>query len=313
MPHAPLLLVTNLPDTEEIAWRETLAHAMPDEFVVTPRHFADVGAAEIAVVANPPPGSLRELPGLRWVHSLWAGIDRLLEDETLPDVPIVRLIDPAMARFMAEAVAAVVLSLHRDLHTYAAQQRRREWRQHATRPTSARQVVVLGLGEMGRAAAGLLASLGFAVRGWSRSPKGVCGMTTYAGESGLARAVDGADVLVNLLPLTRATRGLLDRSLFARLAQGAALVNFGRGAHLVDADLLDALAAGRLAHAVLDVFASEPLPRDHPFWLHPGVTILPHISAPTGMASAAALVAAAVREYRSTGRLPEGIDRSKGY
>ena len=307
---APLLLATSLPADEAAAWRDALARAMPGEAVETVA--AERAAVEIAVVANPVPGALRDLPALRWVHSLWAGVDGLLRDETLPNVPVVRLVDPALARAMAETVAAAVLHLHRDLHTYAAQQRRREWRQHAARPAAERRVSVLGLGEMGRAAAGLLLVLGFPVRGWSRSGRGVAGIETFAGADGLDAALDGAEILVNALPLTDVTRGILNRRSFRRLAPGACLVNVGRGAHLVEADLRGALGAGRIGHAVLDVFDQEPLPGDHPFWSHSGVTILPHVAAPTSMASAAAIVAHAVAAYRATGQVPAGVDRARG-
>lgn len=310
---APLLLATSLPADEEAAWQKALARAMPGEAVVTASAVADRAAVEIAVVANPAPGALRDLPALRWVHSLWAGVDGLLRDQTLPDVPVVRLVDPTLARAMAETVAAAVLHLHRDLHIYAAQQRRREWRQHPARPAVDRRVGVLGLGEMGRAAAGLLVALGFPVRGWSRTAREVAGVTTFAGADGLATTLDGAEILVNALPLTDATRGILNRRTFGQLAPGACLVNVGRGAHLVGADLLDALGTGRIGHAVLDVFDQEPLPGEHPFWSHPGVTILPHVAAPTSMISAAAIVARAVAAYRSSGRVPAGVDRRQGY
>lgn len=309
---APLLLVADLA-AEEAAWRDALARAMPGELVVTPDELDDPAAVEIAIVANPPPGSLQGLPSLRWVQSLWAGVDRLLQDDALPPVPIVRLVDPALARSMAEGVVAAVLHLHRGLHVYLAQQRRREWRQHPVRSTAERRVAVIGLGEMGRASASLLAALGFDVGGWSRSGSGLEGVRTYAGPRGWPLALGGVDILVNVLPLTDDTRGILGRDAFALLAPGACLVNFGRGGHLVETDLLDALDSGRLSHAILDVFDHEPLPADHRFWTHPGVTVLPHVAAPTDMASAAAIVAATVAAYRRTGRVPVGVDRGRGY
>ena len=313
MTRGALLLVGDLRPDEMAAWHATLTREMPDEVVhLATEPFAG-DTVEIAILANPPPGSLRGLSGLRWMHGLWAGVDRLLQDETLPDVPLVRLVDPAMAQAMAEAVAAAVLFIHRDLPVYAAQQRRREWRQHPAPLAGARTVCVLGLGEMGQAAAAHLVALGFAVRGWSRTRRDLPGVQGFAGADGFTAALDGADILVNLLPLTTDTAGILNRAAFAQLAPGAALVNFGRGRHLDEADLLAALDEGRLSHAVLDVFAVEPLPAAHPFWQHPGVTVLPHVAAPTGRDTAAALVAAAVRRYRETGQPPAGLDRGRGY
>ncbi|MCJ2109845.1 glyoxylate/hydroxypyruvate reductase A [Methylobacterium sp. E-025] len=309
----PILLATSQSPAEEAIWRDALARAMPGERIVTAADEFDRSTVAIAIVANPVPGALAGLPSLAWVHSLWAGVDRLLQDATLPPVPVVRLVDPTLARTMAETVAACVLALHRDLPLYAAQQRRREWRQHPARAAGACPVAILGMGEMGRASVELLLGLGFPVRGWSRSGTAIPGLIAHSGRDGLGRALDGAAYLVNLLPLTAETRGILDRACFARLAPSAGVINFGRGAHLVEADLWQALDDGRVGHAVLDVFAQEPLPRDHPAWDHPNVTVLPHVAAPTDEASAAAIVAGAVAAFRSTGRVPAGVDRARGY
>jgi glyoxylate/hydroxypyruvate reductase A len=310
---APLLLVTSLDPEDEAAWREALATAMPRESVATLADPQAMGRAEIAIVANPPPGALAGLPKLAWIHSLWAGVDRLLLDATLPPVPVIRLVDPALARAMAEAVAAAVLHLHRDVPRYAAQQRRGEWRQHDVRPAQERSVTILGMGEMGRASARLLRAIGFPVRGWSRSGAGPDGIPVLSGTEGLARALGSADILVNLLPLTAETRGILDQAAFARLPYGAGIVNFGRGAHVVETDLIAALDSGAIGHAILDVFETEPLPTGHPFWSHPNVTLLPHVAAPTSRPSAAAIVAQAVRSYRETGLIPAGVERTRGY
>ncbi|MGU3358808.1 2-hydroxyacid dehydrogenase [Methylobacterium sp. M6A4_1b] len=310
---APLLLVTSLPAEEEAGWRDALGAAMPEERLLTMSDSAEALMAEVAIVANPPLGALAGLPKLRWIQSLWAGVDRLVLDDTLPDVPVRRLVDPTLARAMAEAVAAAVLSLHRDFPRYAAQQRTGTWRQHPVRPASARRVTILGLGEMGRAAADLLRTIGFPVRGWSRSgaPHGT--IPVAGGPEGLAQSLAVADILVNLLPLTPDTRGILAADVFRQLPPGAALVNFGRGAHLVEDDLLAALDTGALRHAILDVFPVEPLPPEHRLWTHPGITILPHVAAPTDMTSAAAIVADAVADFRRTGRVPAGLDRMRGY
>jgi glyoxylate/hydroxypyruvate reductase A len=313
---SPLLLLTDLAPGEAAAWHTALARAMPDETIVpwTPHLGADrLAAIEIAIVANPPPGVLETLPALRWIQSLWAGVDKLLASALPDDVPVVRMIDPALGRAMAEAVAAIVLHLHRDFPRYAAQQQRGDWRQLPLVAAADRAVTILGLGEMGAAAASMLANLGFRVTGWSRSPRDLPGIRTHAGPAGLATALTGADILVNLLPLTPDTRGILGAATFAQLAPGAAIVNVGRGGHLVERDLLEALEAGRIGHAVLDVFETEPLPRDHPFWSHPKVTVLPHVTAPTNMPSAAAIVARAIAAYRRNGTIPPTVDRGRGY
>ncbi|KQP93021.1 glyoxylate/hydroxypyruvate reductase A [Methylobacterium sp. Leaf113] len=310
---SPLVLVTSLPPDENAAWRDCLARAMPAERILEPEAISDAGAVEIAIVANPVPGWACAFPHLRWVQSLWAGVDRLLRDPALPDVPVRRLVDPTLARAMAEAVAAAVLSWHRDFPRYAAQQRAGLWRQHPVRPASARRVTILGLGEMGRASAELLRAIGFPVQGWSRSGRPAGAIPVSSGPEGWAACLAEADILVNLLPLTPETHGILDRSAFACLPEGAALVNFGRGAHVVEDDLIAALATGRLAHAILDVFPEEPLAETHRLWSQPGVTILPHVAAPTSLDSAAAIVAETVAAFRRTGQVPVGIDRGRGY
>lgn len=313
MKAAPILLATSLPAEEEEVWLDLLAALLPDETLVTPGDCGDRAGIEIAIVANPPGGALYGLPGLRFIHSLWAGVEGLLRDESVPQVPLARLVDPALARTMAEAVAAAVMHLHRDFHHYAAQQHRREWRPRPALLAAERHVTILGLGEMGRAAAVLLQRLGFPMRGWSRSGTTLEGIATFAGVEGFMPAIEGADILVNLLPLTPATQGILSAATFAHLARGASLVNFGRGGHLVEADLVAALQSGRLSHAMLDVFDTEPLPRAHPFWTLPGVTVLPHVAAPTTKVTAAAIVAAAVKAFRATGTLPRAVDRQRGY
>lgn len=277
-------------------WRRELAAALPEA-----EWSDDDCDAEVAVVANPPPGALAAMPRLRFVQSLWAGVDRLLADPTLPPgVPVARMVDPVMSLAMAESALWAVLALHRGFFDYQRRQREGVWRQHAQRRADEVNVLILGQGEMGRAVAARLAPLGYRVEGWHRGVD-------------LAPLLAGAEIVINLLPLTPATRGLLDARCFAGLPRGAALVNFGRGAHVVDADLLAALDSGRLRHAVLDVYATEPLPAGHPFWAHPRVTMLPHAAALTDARSASAVAAANLRAWRD-GRTPaHGVDRHRGY
>ncbi|WP_425256653.1 2-hydroxyacid dehydrogenase [Rubrivivax sp. RP6-9] len=280
-------------------WRQALAAALPEATWVDDA--AGAAEADAAIVANPPPGALAHAPRLRLIQSLWAGVDRLLDDTTLPaGVPVVRMVDPVMNRTMAETVLWAVLSLHRGFFTYARQQRLGLWRQHALRHADAVPVLVLGQGEMGRTAAAVLQAQGYRVSGWRR---GVA----------LAPLLATHEIVVNLLPLTPATRGLLDAAFFAALPRGASLVNLGRGPHVVDADLLAALDSGQLAHAVLDVFHQEPLPPEHRFWTHDGVTLLPHVAAATSAHSASAIAAANLRALRDGRPIAHLVDRARGY
>lgn len=302
------------PDDDPDAWGRELAARVPGlDFRVWPHRVGDPAEVEAALVWKPPPGLLRSLPNLRCVLSLGAGVDALLADPTLPDVPLCRLVDPSIAATMAEFVLAQALKYHRGLDAYARRQRRGEWRMDLPVPPARTVVGVMGLGELGAAAAAALAAHGFAVRGWSRSAKELPGVACFAGADGLGPFLEATAILVCLLPLTPGTRGILDAGLLARLPRGARLVNVARGAHLVEADLIDALDRGHLAHASLDVFADEPLPRDHPFWRHPRVDVTPHAAAYGLPEVAAEAVADNLRRLARGEPLRDVVDRARGY
>ena len=311
-----VLLAGDFDAGEREQWRQALGAAMPEArwHARDDRGF-DPGCVTAAVVANPPAGSLVGLPRLALIQSLWAGVDRLLADPTLPeDVPIARMVDPAMNRAMAETALWAVIALQRDFFTYARQQRQGLWLQHAQRRPDEWPVLVLGMGEMGRTAARALATAGYPVTGWSSRPGPADGsLRRVAGDVELWRALPQARVLVNLLPLTARTEGLLGARLFEALPRGAALVNLARGRHVVDDELLAALDAGQLSHAVLDVFRQEPLPPAHPFWSHERVTLLPHVAAQTDSRSAAAVAVANLRALRDGQPVAHLVDRERGY
>ena len=312
----PVLIATDLPPEENRTWRDALARVLPRERFVLSREEAGTAAAiDIAIVANPPPGALAGLPGLALIQSLWAGIDRLLADPTLPaGVPLARMVDPALAAAMAETALWAVLGLQRGFFDYARQQAAHEWRQGPQRRADEVGVAVLGLGAMGRAVAARLAQHGFRVTGLStRAGAALDGVVMRQGEDALLPLLGDADIVLDLLPLTHETRGLFDAECFASMRRGAGFVNLARGAHVVEADLLAALDAGRLGHALLDVFAVEPLPSGHAFWSHPRVTLLPHVAALTDPRSAAAVVAANVRALREGRALAYLVDRQRGY
>nr|WP_211110284.1 glyoxylate/hydroxypyruvate reductase A [Acuticoccus mangrovi] len=289
---------TALPEARIVPFAETTA--------------AERAAARVAVVANPEPAELAELPALEWVQSLWAGVERIVAE--LPEsLKVVRLVDPQLALSMAEAVLAWTLYLHRDMPHYAAAQARVEWSPRPMRLAQERPIAILGLGHLGRAAARALLAQDFPVMGWTRTPTEMEGVETFHGPEGLAEILSRAEIAVSLLPLTPETRGLLGAEALDKLPKGAGLINFGRGPVVDVAALAERLSDGRLGHAVLDVFAVEPLPADDPLWRHPSVTVLPHISAPTHKASAAAIAAGNVRHYFETGEIPALVDRTRGY
>jgi glyoxylate/hydroxypyruvate reductase len=300
-----IVLASGIDATHTDGWRKALQAAMPEAHWLTPDEARQQGGhAHAAVVANPPEGSLQGLHGLRLIQGLWAGVDRLLADPSLPaDIPLARMVDPAMSTAMAETALWAVLSLHRGFFAYAQRQASQDWRAHRQRRADEVQVLILGAGSMGQAVHARLAPLGYALQTWRRND----GLETLA----LAQA--RAQIVINLLPLTPATEGLLNARFFAALPAGASVVNLARGAHVVDADLLAALGRGHLRHAVLDVFHEEPLPVEHPYWRHPQVTVLPHMAAQTDPRSAAVLVAANLRALRDGLPIQHLVDRSRGY
>jgi glyoxylate/hydroxypyruvate reductase len=301
------------PDDPADLWRQELSSRMPElEFRVWPE-VGDAGDVELALVWRPPQGELARYPNLKAILSLAAGVDGLLADPELPDVPIARMVDPSLTRTMIEYVLLAVLRHHREFDRFEREQRARRWA-YAFPPQAAESWVgVMGLGELGAAAARLLASHGFQVLGWSRGPKSLPGVQSYAGRSELHTCLHRTEILVCLLPLTAETRGILDAAAFADLPHGAFVINVARGEHLVETDLIEALDSGRLAGATLDVFRDEPLPADHPLWAHPKVLVTPHVASYSWPATAAEGVVENIRRALSGQPLAHQVDRAKGY
>lgn len=301
------------PDDPPEPWRHHLLALLPDLDLRVWPETGNPAEIDAALVWRPPPGLLKSLPNLKAVLSLAAGVDAMLADPTLPDVPLCRMVDDSLTSTMSEFVLLQVLKYHRNLDVYAERQRQARWDLHLPLPAAETTVGIMGLGVLGADAARVLVAHGFAVRGWSRTAKTLPGVAAFAGQEGLAPFLAGTRILVCLLPLTDETRGILDARLFAALPKGARLVNVARGAHLVEQDLIDALDVGQLAHASLDVFRTEPLPPEHPFWRHPRIDITPH-SASYGLPeSAAAYVAENLRRLRDGRPLLHVVDRGRGY
>jgi glyoxylate/hydroxypyruvate reductase A len=312
-PPIPFVAQTDAEETQ--AWVAALARAMPSETIVPlpAMRESDAALAEVAIVANPNPADLLQLPHLKWVHSVWAGVERLVADLGASPLAIVRLTDPQLAATMAEAVLAWTLYLHRDMPAYARQQAQHVWQPRPYVRPQKKTVGLLGLGKLGEAAAHTLLAAGFQVCGWSRSPKQIDQIHTYSGDDGLRELLGRTDILVCLLPLTGETRGLLNSERLGLLPAGAALINFARGPIVPTSALLVALDSRQLSHAVLDVFDEEPLPADSPLWAHPNITVLPHISAPTDLETASAIVAGNIERYRQFGEIPPRVDLGQGY
>lgn len=273
----------------------------------------DGGETPYILAGKPPPGAIAAIPGLRVVFSINAGIEHLLAPGEVPEgAAIIRLSDPTLAAGMRDWALAQLLAWHRQLFLYREDSLRGTWSPRPERLAAERTVLVLGAGALGGMTAQAVAALGFRTRVWSRRRAAIPGVEGFA-EDELAFAAREADAVVSLLPLTPQTRGVLAAPLFAQLRPGSLLVNGGRGAHVVEADLLAALERGQLGFAALDVFPQEPLPEAHPFWRHPRILVSPHVAAPTHAASAARHIAANLRAHLAGAPLRDVVDRTRGY
>jgi glyoxylate/hydroxypyruvate reductase A len=267
---------------------------------------------DFAVLWRQPSGLLAQLKNLKAVSSFGAGVEHLLAAPDLPpDLPVGRLAGPRLASDMAAYLVAQVYGHWRRLQAFTNHQRKREWRPWS--PPRAPKLGLLGSGHMARAALDAFRALDTPVRMFRRRPEPVTGVEVSSGPDGLMDLAAWSDYLVCLLPLTPETRGILNRRLFAAMPAHGVVINLGRGSHLVEEDLLQALDDGDIGRAILDVFEQEPLPREHPFWLHPGVTITPHCAGVTSDGEAADLI---IRSYRQVlaGLGPlDPVDRIRGY
>ena len=294
-------------------WRKLFATEMPELDLRIWPDAGDPAEIDVAAVASLPNGGLKAFPNLRMVVSLLAGAEGLLADPELPDVPIVRAGDPDGDEMMNEAALLHVLRHHRHLPAYLDAQRRCEWISLPRLRAQERNVGVMGLGAIGLAAAKTLARHGFKVAGWVRSARAADGVEVFHGREQLPAFLSRTEIMVNFLPLTPETAGILDATALAQMPKGAAVVNLGRGAHVVEADLIAALDAGHLAGATLDVFPVEPLPKDSPLWRHPKITIIPHASRRIEPRHLVPRVCEAVRRLKSGDPLQNLIDRGRGY
>lgn len=285
----------------------------PDIAFHTAEDAGDPAAVRYIAAWTPPADMAERYPHLDMLFSTGAGVDQFDLTTLPPTVSLVRLVERHLIDGMVEYVSAAVLSIHRDLFAYARQQGEARWKELPVRAAPQRRIGILGAGELGRAAIAALRPFGFPLAAWSRSPRTIEGATHYSGDDGLSAMLAATDILICLLPLTGKTSGILCRTLFDQLPQGAALVNVGRGGHLVERDLLNALESGRISQAVLDVVTPEPLPADHPFWAHPRILLTPHIASVTNAEGAARAMIANVRRHRE-GVPPEGlVRRDTGY
>ena len=307
------MLYLYAPDQREI-YLGLLRDALPGRRIAAWPDAVDPESVTQIAAWAPPPKFFAPFTRLHTVFNLGAGIDGLLARDDLPaSVTIVRLTDAGMAAQMTEYCLYGVLHWQREMDRYRSQQGEGRWQQGDARLRRNVRVGVLGLGELGGRVARDLAGMGYSVGGWSRNARVIDGVTCFEGEAGLSRLLCETDVLFSVLPATPATRHLLDAARLACLPEGAAVINAGRGSLVDEAALLAALDAGRLRFALLDVFAVEPLPEEHPFWCHPRVIITPHVAADTLAEEAVAQIAARLKAAATNAPASGRVDRARGY
>jgi glyoxylate/hydroxypyruvate reductase A len=308
-------IALSLPAVHASPWMDLFAAALPDAALdrhepVAPAR-AGAAPADYAVAAAPSKTFFVEQPSPKAVFTLSAGVRHVLRMPHLPAVPIVRVEDAGMKPQMVRYAVTAAMRFVQRLDTYRAQQEARTWEQFPPRAPSGVACGVMGLGVMGAAVARALVAEGFVVRGYARGPKAVDGVRCFAGD--LAPFLAGLDLLVNVLPSTRETAGMLDRAALSRLNDGAHFVNIGRGDVVLEEDLLALVDEGKLSGATLDVFREEPLPVAHPFWSRPQITITPHVAGLTMPAETVEQIAGKIRALERGERVTGVVDPAREY
>ncbi|MBS0538301.1 MAG: glyoxylate/hydroxypyruvate reductase A [Proteobacteria bacterium] len=301
-------------DTDGVAWRKVLEAGLGPIDFRTLDTIGDKKDVEVALAWKPAPGLLATFPNLKMIVSLGMGVDHLLADDKLPtQIPITRIMDDGLVGQMSEYAIYWALRHHREIDKYAASQRAKAWKPEDFVDTIHRRIGVMGLGSIGQDTATKFAALGFPTAGWSRTAKTVPNVETFHGADGFAKFLARTDILIDVLPLTRDTRGIMDAKAFATLPKGAYFINMARGGHVVDEALLAALESGHISGAALDVFNVEPLPADHPYWTHPKVHVTPHIAGATNPRTASPGVVDNIKRLRAGQPLIHRVDPKTGY
>ncbi|HET8997238.1 MAG TPA: glyoxylate/hydroxypyruvate reductase A [Acetobacteraceae bacterium] len=295
------------------AWRETFAEQLPGLEIRIWPEAGDLAEIDYLAFMHPDFDALPSFPNLKAMFSRSAGVESFVNHPRLPKARLCKIEPPGGDPMMTEYVVMHVLRLHRDMPGYAAAQARKEWRRTPIVRPEQRRVGFLGFGMMAKAPALVLQSLGFPVSAWVRNPRQEGGVAIYHGLDQLEAFLAQTDIAVCLLPLTRETEGIFCARTFAMMPRGAMLVNVGRGKHVVEADLIEALDSGQLAYAALDALWPEPLPPSSPLWLHPKVTVMPHVARRPTVAQLVTEIAANIRSLEAGGRALQEVDIARGY
>ncbi|WP_242929205.1 2-hydroxyacid dehydrogenase [Pontibacter vulgaris] len=281
------------------------------------RVYPDAGSpeeVEFVLSWNHPMGVFKQFPNLKCIASTGAGVDHILKDPELPEqVQITRIVDENLTRDMTMFTTALVLNYMRGLYQYKAAENIKEWKPKRYLTAKDVTIGVMGIGELGASVAGQLSSIGFKVNGWARTEKQLQSINVFAGNAALDDFLATADILICLLPLTKETANILNKSTFSKLPKNAFVINVARGEHLVDNDLIEMIDLGHLAGASLDVFRQEPLPESHPFWAHPKINITPHIASITNPETAVTQILENYDRLQNNQPLLNVVSQTKGY
>jgi glyoxylate/hydroxypyruvate reductase A len=309
------LLIVNLDKQigNAAAWRDNFADQLPDLEIRIWPDAGEVADIEYLAFIRPDFDALPRLPSLKAMFSRSAGVEAFVNHPKLPKVPLGKVEPSGGDPMMTEYVVMHVLRFHRDMPGYQAAQAAREWRRTTIVRPEQRRIGFLGYGMMAKAPALVLQSLGFPVSAWVRSPREAAEVPIFHGADQLERFLGQTDIAVCLLPLTRETEGIFCARTFAMMPRGAMLVNVGRGGHVVADDLIKALDSGQLSYAALDALRPEPLPPESPLWLHPKVTVMPHVARRPTVTQLVTEMAANIRSIEAGGRLLQEIDMTLGY
>ena len=296
-------------------WKETLQELLPElKVVLWDEDEYDLLEIEYAVVWAPPRGGLAKFSNLKCVVSVGAGVSHILNDPTYPrKVPIIRTVNDSLRKRMAEYVLLHVLRFHRRLPEFTDAQQKREWVRYIEPIAMDITVGLLGLGNLGQAAASALRCIGYTVVGWRRCFGPVEGVEVFCGQGGLQEMLSRTNVLVCMLPHTNLTANILNAKTFGALPRGAAVINVGRGESLVEQDLITALDQGHLSGATLDVFREEPLPASSPLWTHRKVLVTCHTASAIEPSEGGKIIAQSIKTFMAGGSVPDIVDIDRGY
>lgn len=295
-------------------WFQGISESLPEENVYLYPDEGNPEEVEYAIVWKPAPGVFTKYPNLKVIASMGAGVDHILDDPDLPaHVLVTRITDEFLTKDMGEYVLQMMMNYLRNFKDIQRAQEENRWAHGLYRRLSDVSVGIMGIGELGIYSAELLRDMGCKVNGWSRTPKEINGVTTFAGDQEMDEFLSKSEVVVCLLPLTNETTGILNKELFNKMPQGGYIINVARGQHLVDEDLIDAIDSGKLSGAALDVFHKEPLPTNHPFWQHSKITITPHVASFTKPEAVIPKLVDNFNRMRNGDPLVNAVDLQKGY